>query len=127
MRPAILSVIVLGFAIPGGAMAQIPDPTRPPPSALPQDGSGNPVTQAASGLQTVVIRPGGKSVAVIDGRNVVVGDTLGERRVVKISEGEVVLQGTGGREVLKVIPSIEKQPAKKPGAEKRRQPKITKP
>jgi hypothetical protein len=66
-----------------------------------------------SGVQTVILRPGSKSAAVINGQYVEVGGKLGDKRVTKITESEVVLTGAGGREVLKVTPAIEKMPAKK--------------
>ena len=57
---------------------------------------------------------------MINGQYVEVGDKLGDKRVLKISESEVVLKGEGGREVIKVTPAIEKVPAKKAAAAKRR-------
>lgn len=92
-------------------MAQMPDPTRPAGAVSAADGSA--AAPAESGVQTVILRPNGKSTAVINGQQVAVGGRLGDKRVVKISESEVVLRGAGGREVIKVIPAIEKTPAGK--------------
>jgi peroxiredoxin len=78
------------------------------------------VVPVESGVQTVILRPKGKSAAVINGQYVQVGDKLGDKKVVKIAESEVVLQGEGGREVMKVTPDIEKVPVKKKAAAKRR-------
>jgi hypothetical protein len=57
---------------------------------------------------------------VINGKYVSVGDMVGDKRVQKISESEVVLKGPGGREIIKVMPAIEKVPASKTVAAKRR-------
>lgn len=110
----LLRLLIAGGLGCQAALAQIPDPTRPAASAMPQEAGGSIAsTPAANGLQAVIIRPDGKSVALIDGRSVGVGDRMGDRRVTRISEGEVVLQGAGGREVLKVVPAAEKLPIKK--------------
>ena len=73
----------------------------------PEAGSGT-TAPIESGVQTVILRPGGKSAAVINGQYVVVGDKFGDKRVQRISETEIVLKGESGREVIKVMPSIEK-------------------
>ena len=69
-----------------------------------------------SGVQTVILRRGGKSTAVINGQHVAVGGKFGDKRVLRISESEIVLKGESGREVIKVMPSVEKTPARKTAA-----------
>jgi hypothetical protein len=49
-----------------------------------------------------------------------VGGRFGDKRVLRITEREVVLKGESGREVIKVMPSVEKIPAKKTSARKQR-------
>lgn len=110
MMRNVLFVALLTGVILGPVLAQVPDPTRPPVGQDSADGAAAPVD---SGIQTVILRPGGKSAAVINGQYLRVGDRFGDKRVLKISEREVVLQGESGREVLKVMPAIEKIPAKK--------------
>jgi hypothetical protein len=66
----------------------------------------------------VILRPGGQSAAVINGQYLRVGDKFGDKRVLKISESEVVLKGESGREVIKVTPAIEKVSVKKNAARK---------
>lgn len=73
-----------------------------------------------TGVQTVILRADGKSVAVINGQHVAVGSMLGDKRVLKITENEVVLKGQSGREVIKMIPAIEKMPAQKTATNKQR-------
>ncbi|MBI5107530.1 MAG: hypothetical protein HZA62_02170 [Rhodocyclales bacterium] len=92
------------------ALAQGGDPMRPPEGAAADAGGLAPAAQ--SGVQTIIVRPKGKSVAVINGKQVSVGDRLGDKKVMKISEREIVLKGESGREVIKVMPTMEKIPVK---------------
>jgi hypothetical protein len=109
MRNVLFAALLTGVIL-DPVLAQVPDPTRPPVGQDSADGAAAPVD---SGIQTVILRPGGKSAAVINGQYLRIGDRFGDKRVLKISEREVVLQGESGREVLKVMPAIEKIPAKK--------------
>lgn len=95
------------------AWAQLPDPTRPPAELMATEAGGAAAAPAESGMQTVIVRRKGKSGAVINGQYVEVGGKLGDKRVIKISESEVVLKGEGGREVIRLIPSVAKTPATK--------------
>lgn len=110
-----LFVALLAGLLVNPVFAQVPDPTRPPAGQDPVDGVAAPLD---SGIQTVILRPGGKSAAVINGQYLRVGDKFGDKRVLKIGESEVVLKGESGREVIKVTPAIEKIPAKKSAARK---------
>lgn len=122
MRYFLLSLFSL-LAFP--AAAQVPDPTRPAdvPPAVSADGGG----AGAGGLQAIVMRKGGKSSAVIDGEEVRVGERIGDkargRRVLKISENAVVVQGEGGRETIRLIAAVEKVPAARPRAIKKASPR----
>jgi hypothetical protein len=120
MRGRLLSVLFAGSVGAAAAFAQVPDPTRPPDALLAPAAEGGVAAPVETGVQTVILRRGGKSGAVINGQYVVVGDKLGDKRVLKISESEVVLEGESGREVIKATPAIEKVPAKKVAAAKRR-------
>ena len=97
------------------ALAQLPDPTRPPFQMM-TPATGGATAPVEAGMQTVIVRRKGKSGAVINGQYVEVGGKVGDKRVIRISENEVVLQGEGGREVIRLIPSIEKTPVVKPAA-----------
>lgn len=97
------------------AQAQgLSDPTRPPGS---QETSGN-ATDAqddaprGTQLQSVLLSRGRK-LAVIGGTTVPLGGMLGDARVVKITETEVVLKRGDATEVLKLFPGIEKQVSKR--------------
>lgn len=121
MRSVVFPVMLM--VLNGAASAQVPDPTRPADAPVAAPGAPSAAGSAApaeSGVQTVILRPGGKSAAVINGQYVEVGGKLGDKRVLKISESEVVLKGESGREVIKVTPAIEKIPTKKAAATKRR-------
>jgi MSHA biogenesis protein MshK len=111
-----LFVLVLLASLP--AMAQsgaLPDPTRPP-------GVNETSTQSApapTGLQAVVLRPQGHSVAVINGKTVAVGDKVGDARLVLLTAEEAVLVGPNGKEVLKLVPTVDKnRVASEPAAKK---------
>lgn len=103
---AILVATGTGVAAqPGSA----PDPTRPATAAdLPGTGGA---AEAPTGLQAVILRPKGRSVAIINGQSVAVGDTVGEARLVSVTATEAVLVGPGGREVLRLAPAAEKKPS----------------
>lgn len=124
LRDTLLPFLTV-FLAAGTALAQMPDPTRPAGALMAQDVAGGAGAAAGSGVQTVILRRTGKSAAVVNGQYVEVGGKLGEKRVLKISESEVVLMGENGREVLKVTPTIEKVPATKKAAAKRRTTETT--
>lgn len=110
MRMIWLSAML--FVAPS-VQAQLSDPTRPPAQLITPEAGGVAAVPVESGMQTVIVRRRGKSGAVINGQYVEVGSKLGDKRVIRISESEVVLNGAGGREVIRLIPSIEKTPVVK--------------
>jgi MSHA biogenesis protein MshK len=115
MRAASLAVLAL-LAVLAPAWAQgLTDPTRPPNAVA------DPAQDAGGGtqLQSVLISQGRRR-AIINGNMVALGDTVGEAKVVKITETEVVLQKGSETEVLKLYPAVDKQPAKR-GSGKPRQ------
>ena len=96
------------------AQAQVlVDPTRPPMSVA-KPGTAEEAPPATQ-LQSILISSR-RRVAVINGNTVALGDMIGEARVVKISETEVVLRTGEETEVLKMYPGIEKQPVKRGSA-----------
>ncbi|MEO1767306.1 hypothetical protein [Thiobacter aerophilum] len=102
-----LMVWLMLVAVPAGA-ADLPDPTRP---ALAPEGApaGSLPTAFNPRVQMIRLAPG-RASALVDGREVTVGSRLGEQRVVRITEGEVVLKGPEGTEVLKLFAEVDKRP-----------------
>ncbi|MFC5510210.1 hypothetical protein ACFPOU_03595 [Massilia jejuensis] len=103
-----LACLLLACAGAAGAQA-LHDPTRPPASlAAPQAGAGaaaaGPAAQPAPRLQSVLVgrQPGGRSVAVIDGETLRVGELYKGARVTRIGQDEVELRRGGARQVLKL-------------------------
>lgn len=104
---AVFAVALWAF-VPAHAQS-LSDPTRPPNAqAAGPDGAGATGTQ----LQSVLISQG-RRLAIINGATVALGETVGEAKVVKITETEVVLQKGSETEVLRLYPGIDKQPVKR--------------
>ncbi|MDB5773809.1 MAG: hypothetical protein JWM42_4183 [Burkholderia sp.] len=101
------------FCVPFAHAENLVDPTRPP-AALEQGSTAGGVTSSGPVLQSVLIAPG-RTLAMISGQTVKVGDRVGEARVVKISETEVVLRNGKDLETLKLFPGIEKRRSAGPG------------
>ncbi len=117
-----MRLIALAFlALTASAFAQSADPTRPPANWLTPVG---PAGQAAEGtadslrLQSVLMPQGGKPVAIIGGKTVVLGGKVGEARLVRLNEYEAVLQGADGVTRLYMTPDVEKQMIVTPNARK---------
>ncbi|MDO9273829.1 MAG: hypothetical protein Q7T94_12530 [Rugosibacter sp.] len=115
MRRAIAIAISL---LSLSAVAQVADPMRPADMPIADGSSSSLSADNSSGLQAIIVRPDKKrSTALIAGQTVRLGSKVGEKRVVKIIENQVTLQGDDGPEVLRLTPSIQKTPvAKKPRA-----------
>lgn len=82
------------------------DPTRPPTSF---DGGYQSGADSSSGpqLQSILVSPD-RRVATISGRTLRVGDKVGDARVEKILETEVVLRSGSSVQTLKLFPEVEK-------------------
>lgn len=99
-----------------GAAEMLRDPTRPPAMLYAPDG----VAEIESGpvLQSVLISSG-RRTAVISGQSVKVGDKVGDARVIRIKETEVVLKAGSSLQTLKLFPDVEKRTAVKTKRSKR--------
>lgn len=121
-------MIVCGLALLAAmtvAHAQeLADPTRPPAVAANPAGTATAPGAAAvaSGLQSIIRRDGAKPAALINGEYVTLGGRVGDARVVKIGEDAVTLKGPMGREILKLMPGVDRTPVvateNKPGDQK---------
>lgn len=117
-----LSLVLLAGMSP--LLAQVPDPTRPPSAAASAAGADAPAgtaataTAADSGMRMTILRPSGIAGAIVNGRYVEVGDRLDGKRVVSITEDEILLYGEGQRETISLTPFAEKTvPVKKKNAQ----------
>ena len=100
------------LAVSSTAMAQSADPTRPPVAWLtPADDATKSAGDAAGGmrLQSVKMPVGGRPVAVIGGKTVALGGSVGGATLVRLNEREAVLQGADGVTHLYLTPDVEKQ------------------
>lgn len=103
-RCVVLAGVLLALA-PGVFAQALADPTRPP-DAAPVPASAASAGAARPQLQSVLIsnRPGGRRLAVIDGRSVRAGDKVGGAVVVSIGEASVVLRRGKTLETLRLYP-----------------------
>ncbi|MGE0355592.1 MAG: hypothetical protein AB7P08_01630 [Burkholderiales bacterium] len=88
------------------ATAPLPDPTRPP-AGFEESGGKAPATPAGPVLQSVLIAPG-RQTAIISGRRVALGESYGEARLTRLTDAEAVLEGPGGRTVLRLAPAVKR-------------------
>lgn len=110
MKLRLAASIALMITLSALAHAQtLSDPTRPPNAPAAGPGDAGPV---GTQLQSVLISQG-RRLAIINGNTVALGEMVGEAKVVKITETEVVLQKGNDKEVLTLYPGIEKQPVKR--------------
>jgi MSHA biogenesis protein MshK len=100
-----LAMLIAWLPAAASLAQTLADPTRPPQAG---DLSMSPSGAASSRgvLQSVMIT-GSTAEAIISGKVVHVGDRYDDVRVVKITEGEVVLRTTEGLQTLKLYPGIE--------------------
>lgn len=104
----VIAGLLLGWLSgPVWAAPAMPDPTRPPPGvALDTEDA-----DAAPGeplLESVLLPKKGRPLAVIGGKTVLLGESYGEARLVRVTEREAVLSGPAGVERLFLTPGIAK-------------------
>jgi len=99
----IFAVAVLLASVPVQAQS-LNDPMRPPQVSSERQTHA----AASSRLQSVLISPA-RSIAVIDGRAVKLGEQIGDARLVAISPSEVTLERGRERQTLRLHPGIEKK------------------
>jgi hypothetical protein len=87
------------------AWAKVPDPTRPEdePAVAEGGGGGN-----GRGVQMTLVPVNGQPTALIHGQYIKGGGLLDGKRILKITENEVVMRGDGGLEVIKLTPAASK-------------------
>lgn len=108
-----MGALAVGLSLPLSANAQaLPDPTRPSvgyDASLAYGDYG--AQQGGPVLQSVMLSPQRKS-AIISGVKVDLGGKYADAKLIRISEGEVVLQRGGELQTLKLFPGVEKRAAR---------------
>ncbi|HZW21676.1 MSHA biogenesis protein MshK [Noviherbaspirillum sp.] len=102
-----LAMLVAAFFLPAVQAETLVDPTRPPAAVSAGDVRG-PAAEEGPVLQSILISPV-RTVAIISGQTVRVGDRIGDAQVAKITENEVILRSGKGLQTLKLFPSVEKR------------------
>ncbi len=111
MKGAMTWVVVAAGGLIGAAVqeslaqAGMTDPTRPPNAT---EVAGGPAVPAGPQLQSVLISPD-RRLAVISGETVRQGAMIGDAKVVRIGETEVMLRRGEQTEVLKLTPGADKK------------------
>lgn len=106
MQPLLrcLPLLMLSPALAAAGPAGLADPTRPPGAVAAPVAAASRVPPKAAPvaprLQSVRLGRGGEATALIDGRLLHVGDTLGEAKLVAIDLQGVQLLGPQGTERL---------------------------
>ena len=125
-------LVGVASVISGAALAEsaspLADPMRPPPGYV--SASDTETTSAGPSLESVMLPKQGRPLAVINGRQVRVGDEYEGSRLIRLTEREAVLTGPGGTERLFLTPGISKEGVTAPSdatrtapmAQKRSQP-----
>lgn len=108
-----MCLLVLGLAAgaAGGARGQVlSDPTRPPDAFRPSPGSV-PAEPAASQFSSrpVVILSADRQQATINGQTVKIGGRIGDAKLIRISDTEVVLQSADRIETIRLYGAVEKK------------------
>lgn len=101
----VIAVAVLAVGVQQAAADNLPDPTRPAGMGASSAVSGR------SALQTTIVSPG-RSLAVINGRTIGVGDTVGDAVVLEIRPYEVVLKSRAGVKVMRMVPPLTRSVAR---------------
>lgn len=110
----IAAVLLATPALAGAVLAQgmLTDPTRPPtvaPAAGAAEAAGG-SSRVAPRLQSVLISPH-RRLAVIDGRTVALGGSVGGATLVQVAETHVTLRTGGETQVLELHPGAGRKPA----------------
>ena len=95
--------LALILMITAAQAASFADPFRPPREAEQAGAADRAIPAAATRLESVLIAPD-RRIAVINGQQYTEGARFGSGRVVRISEGEVVIRHADRDEALKLFP-----------------------
>jgi MSHA biogenesis protein MshK len=107
-RARMVLALAAGLLGAGVAAQTVVDPTRPPVNAYVSEekAAQQAVMPVSVGpqLQSVLVstKPGGRRVAVIDGKTIRLGERFDGAVLVKVTEKEAVLQRGASKQVLKL-------------------------
>lgn len=107
--------LMLAFllCLPGVALAQSADPTRPAIDTGMGASAGMTAPQSIGSLQSIIQRKTGKPAALINGTLVELGARVGEARLAIIGDDFVELRGPAGKEILRLTPAVDKKLVRK--------------
>lgn len=115
-----IAILLAGGMTAVHASAQsMPDPTRPPVIVRPTATASAAPSEAPVPVLQFVLIAKDRRMAIISGRRFDVGDQLGDARIVRITETEVLLRSGAGQTTLKLFPQVLKRavrPRPGPGA-----------
>ena len=103
----VLSALLASLAAPMAVAEVLPDPMRPPAVLKKSATSRKAVTGYE--LSSIFISPT-RRAAIINGRNVTVGDRVNKARVMEIKATEVVISLAGKTRTLTLLPVSIKKP-----------------
>lgn len=109
MSQRIFVFICLLCTVSAGAQTALPDPTRPPAGLQAADPGAAAVVPEALVLQSVLLGPGRKPAAVISGKLVALGESIGDARLAHIAAHSVQLRGPQGTTTLTLMPEGQKR------------------
>lgn len=100
------AVLCLLATVSAGAQV-LPDPTRPPAGLQAADTSA-PTAPETLVLQSVLLGPGRTPAAVISGKLVALGGSVGDARLARITPQSVRLDSSQGTTTLTLVPEGQK-------------------
>lgn len=108
----ILTCVAMGALLPASFAGSTPgygDPMRPPTAVNSATDSASeiPATAPSTTVETIGLHGPKGPFAIISGQRVSVGDRIGDDRVLRITENQVLLQGPGGKQILHLISGEE--------------------
>lgn len=112
MTVLLAMLLLVGPIAVGAVSAQtLRDPTQPPVAARASAASAASADARPTAdpvLHAVLIAPD-RRVAIISGRRFDVGDLVGDSRIIRITETEVLLRSSTGQTTLKLFPQVSKR------------------
>jgi hypothetical protein len=96
-----LSALLVAAMVAGASASELADPTLPPAHAASQ-------TQAPALQLQAILHSRDRDVAVIDGKRVEAGDSIGAWRVVEVRRDAVRLRGDRRELELRLAPEVRR-------------------